>query len=134
MFPQRGSFSGRTRFSRSSTSFRSGILKSVFISEKAFCTFKAAHDEGVLYHGLGLSPDSRQIGQVPIPLSSGFPLLRFPRYRSMRVGHLVRAASVLQSLIESVQLVAEVAEFDLFRPELLFSLYFPRLPLLLFIF
>src|SRR6266699_180111 len=53
--------------------------------------------------------------------------------------HLLRAAArsaagVLQSLIESVQLVAEVAESDFFRPQLLLSLYFSRLPLLFFIF
>jgi hypothetical protein len=44
------------------------------------------------------------------------------------------AASVLQSLIESVQLVAEIAESDLFCPKLLLSLYFLHLPLLFFIF
>jgi hypothetical protein len=40
MLPQRRSLSGRTPFSRSSTSLRSGILKRVFISEKSVCTFQ----------------------------------------------------------------------------------------------
>ena len=44
------------------------------------------------------------------------------------------AASILQGLIESVQLVPEVAESDLFCPQLLLSVNFSRLMLLFFTF
>jgi len=44
------------------------------------------------------------------------------------------AASILQSFIESVQLVAEVTKSDLFRHQLLLSLYFSRLRLSFFVF
>jgi hypothetical protein len=31
-------------------------IEECFFSEKAFCTFKTVNDEGVFYHGRGLSP------------------------------------------------------------------------------
>src|SRR5438034_1256559 len=44
------------------------------------------------------------------------------------------AAGVLQSLVESVHLVAEIAESDLFGSQLLPSIYFSRLQLLFLVF
>ena len=44
------------------------------------------------------------------------------------------AARVFQSLVESVQLVAEVTKSDLFHSQLLLGLYFSRLRLLILVF
>ncbi len=67
-------------------------------------------------------------------LVSGFGIVRaYGRVYLLRAAAR-SAASVLQSFIKAVQLVAKVAESDLFRPQLLLSFYFSRLSLLLFIF
>ena len=44
------------------------------------------------------------------------------------------AGGTLQSLVNAVQLVVEIAESNLLGPELLLGFYFLRLPLLFFIF
>src|ERR1700730_8603302 len=58
-----------------------------------------------------------------------------PRERiHLRFAALCSAASILQSLIESVQPVPKLAESDLFCPQLLLSVNFSRLMLLFFTF
>jgi hypothetical protein len=98
--------------------------------------FYVAHSHSLPFLGHRLAPFD-QLAEERAGMGKRYQAGRnYDQNRESVCGRLTArlAANAFQNLVESVQLVAEVTESDLFCPQLLLGLYFSRLQLLFLVF